>query len=168
MLLCPWSSPGKITVMGCYFLLQGIFPTQGLNPGFLYCRQILYHLSHLNHWATRQAPSFATLNRLREFIQCVSLNHHLQSLSCVWFFAIPWTAACQAFMPIESMMPSNHLILCHPLNSSQPEYLTIIALLPLSMSLPLWSTWGTTEFLGFLLQAAFSETLMSDLPFLSI
>ena len=27
-------------------ILQGIFPTQGLNPGFLYYRQILYHLSH--------------------------------------------------------------------------------------------------------------------------
>ena len=29
-----------------YLLLQGIFPTQGLNPGLLLCRQILYHLSH--------------------------------------------------------------------------------------------------------------------------
>ena len=28
------------------FLLQGIFPTQGLNPGLLHCRQILCHLSH--------------------------------------------------------------------------------------------------------------------------
>ena len=45
----------------------------------------------------------------------------------VWLFATPWTAACQAslpltnsrslleFMPIESVMPSNHLILCCPL-----------------------------------------------------
>ena len=29
--------------VGCHFLLQGIFPTQGLNPTLLYCRQILYH-----------------------------------------------------------------------------------------------------------------------------
>jgi len=29
----------------CHFLLQGIFLTQGLNPGLLHCRQILYHLS---------------------------------------------------------------------------------------------------------------------------
>ena len=27
--------------MGCYFLLQEIFPTQGLNPGLLHCRQML-------------------------------------------------------------------------------------------------------------------------------
>ena len=66
----------------------------------------------------------------------VDISHHLlvpymfcwvQSLSCVWFFATPWTAACQAslsitnsqsllqLMSIESVMPSNHLILCQPL-----------------------------------------------------
>ena len=31
---------------GCHFLLQGIFPTQGLSLGLLHCRQILYHLRH--------------------------------------------------------------------------------------------------------------------------
>jgi len=45
-LLCPWDSSGKNTGVGCHFLLQGIFPTQGSNPGLLHCRQILYHLSH--------------------------------------------------------------------------------------------------------------------------
>ena len=51
----------------------------------------------------------------------------VQSLSHVWLFATAWTAACQAsvsithsqslpkLMSIESVMPSNHLILCHPL-----------------------------------------------------
>ena len=34
------------TGVGCHFLLQGIFPTQGSNPGLLHCTQILYHLSH--------------------------------------------------------------------------------------------------------------------------
>ena len=32
-LLPPWDSPGKSTGVGCHFLLQGIFPTQGSNPG---------------------------------------------------------------------------------------------------------------------------------------
>ena len=32
--------------MGCHFLLQGIFPTQGSNPGLLLCRPILYQLSY--------------------------------------------------------------------------------------------------------------------------
>ena len=51
----------------------------------------------------------------------------VQSLSLVWLFATPWTAACQAslsitnswsllkLISIDSVMPSNHLILCYPL-----------------------------------------------------
>ena len=51
----------------------------------------------------------------------------VQTLSRVWLFATPWTAACQASlsitnsrsllkpMSIVSVMPSNHLVLCHPL-----------------------------------------------------
>ena len=39
-------SPSKNTGVGCHALLQGIFPTQELNPGLPYCRQILYCLSH--------------------------------------------------------------------------------------------------------------------------
>ena len=41
-LLCPWDFPGKNTGVGCHALLQGIFPTQGLNPGLLHCRQTLW------------------------------------------------------------------------------------------------------------------------------
>ena len=53
--------------------------------------------------------------------------HSVQSLSCVWLFVTPWTAAHQAslsitnsqsllkLMSFESVMPPNHLILCHPL-----------------------------------------------------
>ena len=34
-LLCPWNFPGKNTSVGCHFLLQGVFPTQGLNTPLL-------------------------------------------------------------------------------------------------------------------------------------
>ena len=44
--LHPWEFPGKNTGVGCHFLLQEIFPTQGLNPGLLHCRQTLYHVRH--------------------------------------------------------------------------------------------------------------------------
>ena len=43
---CTWNSPGQNIGLGSRSLLQGIFPTQGSNPGLLHCRQILYHLSH--------------------------------------------------------------------------------------------------------------------------
>ena len=41
-----WNSPGQNTGMGNLSLLQGIFPTEGSNPGLLHCRRILYQLSH--------------------------------------------------------------------------------------------------------------------------
>ena len=61
------------------------------------------------------------------FLSCIFYNSSVQLLSHVQLFATSWTAACQAslsitnswsllkFMSIESVMPSNHLILCHPL-----------------------------------------------------
>ena len=60
------------------------------------------------------------------FISCAHISS-VQSLSHVWLFATPWTAACQAslsitnsqsllkLMTIASVMLSNHFILCHPL-----------------------------------------------------
>ena len=45
-LYSPWNSSGQNTELGNLSLLQGIFPTQGSNPGLLHCRQILYQLSH--------------------------------------------------------------------------------------------------------------------------
>ena len=42
----PWNSPGWNTGVGSLSLLQGIFPTQGPNPGLRHCRWILYQLRH--------------------------------------------------------------------------------------------------------------------------
>ena len=87
--------------MGCHFLLQGIFPTQGSNPALPHYRQTLYQLSH-------------------QF-------RSVQLFSRVQLFATPGTAACQVslsiintqsllkLMSIELVMTSNHLSLCHPL-----------------------------------------------------
>ena len=53
--------PGKYTEMSSHFLLQGIFPTEGSNPRFLYllcCRWILYH------WAGREACRHSRWNQL--------------------------------------------------------------------------------------------------------
>ena len=45
-LYSPWNSPGQNTGVGSLSLLQGIFPTQGLNGGLPHCRQILHQQSH--------------------------------------------------------------------------------------------------------------------------
>ena len=49
-------SPGKNTGVGCHTLLQGIFPTQGLNPGFPLFKQILYQLSY------QRSPEHTVIN----------------------------------------------------------------------------------------------------------
>ena len=45
-LYSPWNSPSQNTGVGSLFIPQGILPTQGSNPDFPHCRQILYQLSH--------------------------------------------------------------------------------------------------------------------------
>ena len=48
------NSPSKNTGLGSHSLLQGNFTTQGLNPGLLHCKQIVYDLSH------QGSPTFGT------------------------------------------------------------------------------------------------------------
>ena len=61
---CLWDSPVKNTGVGCYSLLQGMFLTQGLNPGLLHLRQILYCLSHQG-MNVRFCQMFFSLHLLR-------------------------------------------------------------------------------------------------------
>ena len=97
-LLCHWDSPGKNTGVGGHALLHGIF----------------------QYWLV---GSLAPPGKPREAFQFSSV----QSQTHIQLFATPWTAAHQAslsitsslslltLMSIESVMASNHLILCHPL-----------------------------------------------------
>ena len=97
----PWNSPGQNIGVGSLSLLQGIFPNERLNPNLPHCRLILYQVSY----------QFSSV----------------QSLSHGQLFATPWTVAHQVSLSIpnswsllklrsiESVMPSNHLILCCPL-----------------------------------------------------
>ena len=75
--------PGKNTGVDYHSLLQGIFPTQGSNPGLLHCRGILYHLSH------QGSP------RILEWVKV-----KVKSLSRVRLFATPWTVAHKASLSI--------------------------------------------------------------------
>ena len=63
-LLRPLDFPGKSTRVGCHFLLQRIFPTQGLNPGLPHCRWLLYQLNHREvqeYWSGKSIPSLGDL-----------------------------------------------------------------------------------------------------------
>ena len=87
--LHPWDSPGKNTGVGCHFLLQGIFQTQGSNPGLLHRRQTLYPLSHQGSPCILQEHSrfFTNLNYkiIQTYSQILTARTHILSLI---FFAI--------------------------------------------------------------------------------
>ena len=73
--------------MDCHFLLQGIFPTQGSNPGLPHRRQTLYRLSHQGSDLTLKVGLIQTPEL---FLPSLSPLSHAQ------LFANPWTVACQA------------------------------------------------------------------------
>ena len=52
-LYSPWNSPDQDTAVGSLSLLQGIFPTQGSNPGLPHCTRILHQLSHKGNCNTK-------------------------------------------------------------------------------------------------------------------
>ena len=88
-LLCPWDFLGNSTGVDCHCLLQGIFPTQGSNPGLLHCRQRVYHLSHL---------LLSCLLQFRDISQGMSITllpQHLCICLCISAFA----SACKALLP---------------------------------------------------------------------
>ena len=72
-LLCPWESPGKNTELGCHFLLQGIFLTQGSN-------------SCLLHW---QMDSLLLCHRGRR-IQNLKANSPRSVEYCSWSLKVVW------------------------------------------------------------------------------
>ena len=79
-LLCPWDSPGKNSRGGCHVLLQGIFPTQGLNP----------HLLRLLHW---QAGSLPLASPGKPLCRNLFYSHEKQIWGVFKYFA---TYACDS------------------------------------------------------------------------
>ena len=68
-----WNSPGQNTGAGSLSLLEGIFPTQGLNPGLPHCWQILYQLSYQEGMGLNQSMSYLTeveYQARREIVTC--------------------------------------------------------------------------------------------------
>ena len=73
----PWNSPGQNSGVGNLSLLQGIFPTQGSNPGLPHCRQILYQLSHkrtprILEWVAYPFSSRSSQPRNRTGVSCIA------------------------------------------------------------------------------------------------
>ena len=83
--LCPWDFPAKNIGMGCHFLLQGIFPTQGSNPCLLLGRRILYQ------WATWEALIFIKHQQLNTVLEIVIIavpGWHIQLPASVYLYVL--------------------------------------------------------------------------------
>ena len=76
-LYSPWNSPGQNTGVGSCSFLQGIFPTQGSNPGLPHCRWILYQLSHkgsprILEWVAYPFSRVSSRHRNRTRVSCIA------------------------------------------------------------------------------------------------
>ena len=72
-----WNSLGQSTGVGGLSLLQGIFPTQGLNPGLPHCRWILYQLNQkgsprILQWVAYPFPSRSSWSRNWTGVSCIA------------------------------------------------------------------------------------------------
>ena len=127
-LLCPWNSPGMNTGMDCQSLLQGILPTQGTNLHLLYCRQILYHLSH------QGSPNTYMFLILQVFLAPTSFSrYYLASLLAfiAKFFKRDVDIYCfncclSLWNPLQSDFFPMASLWFFPKNSSCPGYLTYL------------------------------------------
>ena len=83
----PWNFSGKSTGVGCHFLLQGIFLTQGSNPGLPHCRQMLYRLSHQGspHLTVNHIHVFSSLYLCTSVLYMYMYNHK-HVISFLYFF----------------------------------------------------------------------------------
>ena len=73
----PWNSPGQNTGVDSLSLLQGIFPTQGLNTGLLHCRRILYPVSHqrsprILEWVAYPFSRGSSRPRNQTLVSCIA------------------------------------------------------------------------------------------------
>ena len=116
--LCPWNSPDKNTGVGSHSLLQGIFPTQGLNLCLLHCKQI--HTI----WATKEAQSYSYSTP--KFMETWIFKTHVSfTFHCPIFPALflkPPHLDFHYFLSTFSMHKHacyiNHLIFCMPATPS--------------------------------------------------
>ena len=109
-----WNSPGQTTGVGSLSLLQGVFPTQGSNPGFPHLRQILYQLSHQGCQRAGLSPSLDfwgisstfTWSRNWDLLPGASassllLGHHHTSAFLICFFLLLLELSLQHRMQCE-------------------------------------------------------------------
>ena len=111
---CPWNFPGQNAGVGSLSLLQGIFPTQGSNPGLPHCRWILYQLSQrgspLSCWMIPKRKGWGVQDPHQK-VNISPLIPLLVYLFCniYWVFVLP----CAKDRCVHAKSLQSCLILCN-------------------------------------------------------
>ena len=137
------NSPGKTTGVGCHTLLQGIFSSQGQNPGILHRRQILYHLCQYfesrmqanlySSFILRLNPSIL-LSMKSSLVLTKRLSHHvfmfLQSLEKLILTEIIHNAIiqlpCLLHQTLKFLKDKIIPLYCQPLKYYTPQQVSFI------------------------------------------
>ena len=122
-LVLGWIRPPRVTGYPGFLGQPGLrlLPEHIINSALLHSQNVLVWMTNYRH------PTITSSHGTLYFLLMAHRISSVQLLSCVQLFVTPWTTARQASLSItnsrsppksmstESMMPSNHLILCHPL-----------------------------------------------------
>ena len=124
-LLCPSDVSGKNSGVGCYFLLQGIFPTLGLNPSLLNCKWILFSLSHRGCQRISRERSVIFLNSVSQskyLLYNLPLVCKLPSCSSICFLKnFLWeNVICYPILLSICSVAQLFPTLCKPIDCSPP------------------------------------------------
>ena len=172
--LCPWKSPGKNTGVACHFLFQGIFPTQGSNPGLLHCRQILYCLSSVQFSHSVMSSSLCLHGMQHARLPCPSPTPRVYSNSCplsqwchptISSSVVPFSSCLQSF-PASGSFQMGQLFSGH-LTSGQNIGVSASAS-GLAMNIQDWSPLGWTGWISWQskgLSRVFSNTTVQKHQF---
>ena len=114
--LCPWDFLGKNTGVGCQFLLQGLFPTKGLNLCPLHWQADFYH------WATREPPPLDYPSPIQQRFSKKSDATYLHFPIKAWLIMdtlamnYSWATLLHGWSInfLKSLLPSKCLQPCHP------------------------------------------------------
>ena len=118
----PWDSPGKKTGVGCHFLLQGIFPTQGSNSCFPHCRQdslpskppgnpYMQSTSwKMLDWMNYKLEWGRNINNLRYADDATLMEESKEELKCLFMRMQEWKAGLKLDIQKSKIMASNPII----------------------------------------------------------
>ena len=129
-LYSPWNSPGQNTGVGILSLLQGIFPTQGSNPGIPHYRQILYQLSHkgsprILEWVACPFSSGSSWPRNQTRVSCIAGGFFTSW--AIWESLIQQGRILAVCLP-PKRASFNPITSKYPMNPNRETFYTIISL----------------------------------------